>query len=242
MSNPDRRTAIKQLLAAAASLAVAPPLSLFGAPTPQRERPTGEEHQQMAAVGRKFMNQFFAPALSVAIVRNGAFVFERPFGMADKEAQLPTAPTTLFRIASVTKPFTSVAIFTLVEQGKLNLNDKVFGSSGVLDNMYGKPPYKQYVTDITVDNLLTHTSGGWPNDSTDPMFRFNSWSQAKLITWTLANLPLTYPPGTHWAYSNFGYCVRARAHHREDHRYALQGLRPAGRADAVRYLRHGDCR
>ena len=196
----------------------------------------------MAAVGRKFMNQFFAPALSVAIVRNGAFVFERPFGMADKEAQLPTAPSTLFRIASVTKPFTSVAIFTLVEQGKLNLNDKVFGSSGVLDNMYGKPPYKQYVTDITVDNLLTHTSGGWPNDSTDPMFRFNSWSQAKLITWTLANLPLTYPPGTHWAYSNFGYCVRARAHHREDHRYALQGLRPAGRADAVRYLRHGDCR
>ena len=75
MSNPDRRTAIKQLLAAAASLAVAPPLSLFRAPTPQRERPTGEEHQQMAAVGRKFVNQFFAPALSVAIVRNGAFVF-----------------------------------------------------------------------------------------------------------------------------------------------------------------------
>ena len=80
----------------------------------------------------------------------------------------------------------------------------------MLGNAYGKPPYKQYVTDITVDDLLTHTSGGWPNDSTDPMFRFKSWDQSKLITWTLENLPLTYPPGQHWAYSNFGYCVLGR--------------------------------
>ncbi len=164
----------------------------------------------MAEVGQAFMQQFFAPALSVAIVRNGRFVFERPFGMADKDVQLQTSPTTLFRIASATKPITSVAIFTLIEQGKLNLTDKVFGPSGVLGNTYGKPPYKQYVTDVTVDDLLTHTSGGWPNDSTDPMFRFKSWDQAKLITWTLENLPLTYPPGQHWAYSNFGYCVLGR--------------------------------
>lgn len=210
MSQIDRRTAIKQMLGGAASLAITPHLPAWASPWQQHERPTGEQHQEMAAVGRKFMDQFFAPALSVAIVRNGAFVFERPFGMADKDVQLQTSPTTLFRIASVTKPFTSVAIFTLIEQGKLNLSDRVFGPTGVLDNMYGKPPYKQYVTDVTVDNLLTHTSGGWPNDNTDPMFRFNSWDHTKLITWAIANLPLTYQPGTHWAYSNFGYCVLGR--------------------------------
>ena len=118
--------------------------------------------------------------------------------------------TSLFRIASVTKPITSVTIFTLIEKGKLNLTDKVFGPSGIFGDKYGKPPYKQYVTDITVDNLLTHTSGGWPNDSTDPMFQHNCWDHDKLITWTIANLPLTYPPGQHWAYSNFGYCVLGR--------------------------------
>lgn len=210
MSPIDRREALKRMIGAAASLIVAPPLSALAWAAPQRQRPTPEEHREMAALGRQFMNQFFAPALSVAIVRNGEFVFERPFGMADKDVQLQTSATTLFRIASATKPITSVAIFTLVEQGKLNLSDKVFGPSGVLDNLYGKPPYKQYVTDVTVDNLLTHTSGGWPNDNTDPMFRFNSWDQKKLITWTLENLPLTYPPGEHWAYSNFGYCVLGR--------------------------------
>lgn len=211
MSYTDRRTAIKQILGTAASLAIVPHIPCLASPVPQqRQMPTGEEHQEMAAVGRQFMQKFFAPALSVAIVRDGRFVFERPFGMADKQVQLQTSPTTLFRIASATKPFTSVAIFTLVEQGKVNLSDKVFGPSGVLDNMYGKPPYKQHVTDVTVDDLLTHTSGGWPNDSTDPMFRFKSWDQAKLIAWTLENLPLTYPPGEHWAYSNFGYCVLGR--------------------------------
>ena len=66
------------------------------------------------------------------------------------------------------------------------------------------------MTDITVDHLLTHTCGGWPGDSTDPMFRFNAWDQAKLIGWTLENLPLTSPPGEHWAYSNFGYCLLGR--------------------------------
>ncbi len=191
--------------------------------------PTGPEHKEMAEVGQAFMQQFFAPALSVAIVRNGRFVFERPFGMADKQVQLQTSPTTLFRIASATKPITSVAIFTLVEQGKLNLSDKVFGPSGVLGNTYGKPPYKQYVTDVTVDNLLTHTSGGWPNDYTDPMFRFNSWDQAKLIAWTLENLPLTYPPGTALGLLEF-WLLRVRPRDREGQRTALQRLRSAGGA------------
>jgi CubicO group peptidase (beta-lactamase class C family) len=42
------------------------------------------------------------------------------------------------------------------------------------------------------------------------MFRFDSWDHAKLISWTVANLPLTNPPGQSWAYSNFGYCVLGR--------------------------------
>jgi len=164
----------------------------------------------MFRIARAFMQKYSVPGMSIAISRHGKFVYEHQWGMADtKEAQL-VLPSSLFRIASVTKPITSVTIFSLIEQGHLNLNDKVFGPSGVLGTKYGKPPYRQYVTDVTVDNLLTHTSGGWPNDSTDPMFRFDSWDHSKLIDWTLENLPLTYPPGQHWAYSNFGYCVLGR--------------------------------
>jgi len=210
MPQTNRRTVLKQFLGAAASLAVAPQISLFASPPPGDELPTGAQHVAMANLGRDFMQQFFAPALSVAIVRDSRFVFERPFGIASRQDHLQCSEDTLFRIASVTKPITSVAIFTLVEQGRVKLTDKVFGPGAILGTDYGKPPYKQYVTDVTVDHLLTHTAGGWSNDSTDPMFRFKSWDFVKLISWTLANLPLTNPPGQNWAYSNFGYCVLGR--------------------------------
>jgi CubicO group peptidase (beta-lactamase class C family) len=177
---------------------------------------TGMERGEMGRLAAGFKRSFNVPALSVAIARNGQFVFDQGFGFnqgfaVGKQKDMgPANMSSLFRIADVTKPITAVTIFTLIEQGKLNLTDKVFGTSGILGTKYGKAPYKQYVTGITVDNLLTHTCGGWPADSTDPMFRFNSWDQAKLIGWTLENLPLTSPPGQHWAYSNFGYCLLGR--------------------------------
>ena len=171
---------------------------------------TGQERGEMGRIAGAFRRQFSVPATSIAISRNGQFAYDRAAGMADREKSLQVTQSSLFRIASLSKPITSVTIFSLIEQGKLNLGDKVFGPSGVLDNKYGKPPYKQYVTDITVDHLLTHTAGGWPNDNTDPMFQHDSWDQAKLIAWTIENVPLTFPPGQHWAYSNFGYCVLGR--------------------------------
>jgi CubicO group peptidase (beta-lactamase class C family) len=210
MTKPiTRRTMLQSLLGTAAVAAVGlPALEAFA----QRRngQPTGQEKGEMGRLAAEFRRKYRVPASAIAITRSGEFVYDQAAGMADRQQLQPVQQNSLFRIASVTKPITSVTIFSLLEQGKLNLKDKVFGPSGILGNKYGKPPYKQYVPDVTVDNLLTHTSGGWPNDGTDPMFRFNSWDHTRLITWTLANLPLTYPPGEHWAYSNFGYCVLGR--------------------------------
>jgi CubicO group peptidase (beta-lactamase class C family) len=204
----SRRSMIRNLLTAAATGVVVPHMYAF---SPQRsEGYAPGERAAMFRVGRAFMEQFSVPALSVTIARNGQSVYETPFGVADRKEALQTSASSLFRIASVTKPITAVTIFSLIEKGQLNLTDKVFGPSGVLGTKYGNPPFLQYVTDITVDHLLTHTCGGWPNDSTDPMFQHDSWDHEKLISWTLKNLPLTYPPGQHWAYSNFGYCILGR--------------------------------
>ena len=187
-----------------------------GAVAPAGDTTTGMERGEIGRLAAAFKRSFSVPSLSVAISRNGQFVFDQGFGFnqgfrfGNVKDMGPTDMSSLFRIADVTMPITSVAIFTLVEQGKLNLTDKVFGASGILGTKYGKSPYGQYVTDITVDHLLTHTCGGWPADSTDPMYKDNSWDQAKLIGWTLENLPLSNPPGEHWAFSNFGYCLLGR--------------------------------
>jgi CubicO group peptidase (beta-lactamase class C family) len=170
----------------------------------------GQQRGEMGRIAGAFRQKFSVPASSIAISRNGQFVFDEAVGMGDRQHLVQVQQTSLFRIASVTKPITSVTIFSLLEQGKLKLTDKVFGPGAIFGTKYGKPPYKQYVADITVDDLLTHTSGGWPNDDSDPMMHNLSWDHTKLITETIANVPLSYPPGTHWAYSNFGYCVLGR--------------------------------
>jgi CubicO group peptidase (beta-lactamase class C family) len=206
----DRRSMVRNLVGAAVANAAA--IRTPAAFLRQRgdDGLTGQERGEMGRLAAEFKRSFSVPAMSIAISRNRQFVYDRAFGLMDRTKALQAEQSTLFRIASVTKPITSVTILSLVEKGRLNLTDKVFGPSGVLGTRYGKGPYKQYVTDITVDHLLTHTSGGWPNDATDPMFQHDAWDHDKLISWTLENLALSYPPGQHWAYSNFGYCVLGR--------------------------------
>jgi CubicO group peptidase (beta-lactamase class C family) len=203
-----RRSVLQNLVATVAAAVPLPAFEAFA--QSQYGGSTGQQRGEMGRIAQAFRQQFSVPASSIAISRNGQFVYDQSVGMGDRQHLTQVQQSSLFRVASVTKPITSVTIFSLIEQGKLNLTDKVFGPSGVFGLKYGKPPYKQYITDITVDHLLTHTSGGWPNDNTDPMMHNDGWDHTKLITETIANVPITYPPGTHWAYSNFGYCVLGR--------------------------------
>jgi CubicO group peptidase (beta-lactamase class C family) len=191
-----RRAVVANLLRATASAAIAAPAlgalaqSAFGPPA--------------------FQRQFRVPAMSVAISRSGRFVYDRAGGMADRQHLAQAQQDTLFRIADLSKPITAVTIFSLIESGKLRLTDKIFGPGAILGTIYSKTPYKTYVADITVDHLLTHASGGWAADNNDPMLHNNGWDQAKLISSTIENVPLTAQPGSQWIYSNFGYCILGR--------------------------------
>jgi CubicO group peptidase (beta-lactamase class C family) len=203
-----RRSLLQSLLASAAC--TMPLADLMAVAQAQYGGSNGQQRGEMGRLAAAFRRQFSVPASSIAISRNSQFAYDEAVGMGDRQHLSQVQQSSLFRIASVTMPITSVTVFSLMEQGKLNLTDKIFGPSAILGTKYSNPPYKQYVTDITVDHLLTHTAGGWPSDSTDPMMRNSSWDQTKLITETIANQPLTNPPGTHWAFSNFGYCVLGR--------------------------------
>lgn len=164
----------------------------------------------MASVAEEFRRKFEVPALSMAVALNGRLAYEQAFGVMGRDTREELTTSNLFRIASVTKPITSVAIFSLIEQGRLRSDDKVFGTDGILGTEYGKRPYGQGVEKIIIDHLLTHTSGGWENDLDDPMFSNPRMDHAELISWTLNNRPLTNPPGKVFAYSNFGYCILGR--------------------------------
>jgi CubicO group peptidase (beta-lactamase class C family) len=160
----------------------------------------------MAEVAEDYRRKFDAPGLSVAIARDGRVAYAQAFGVTGHDSRKQLTTSNLFRIASVSKPITSAAIFHLIEEGRLRLDDTVIGRSGVLGTQYGRKPYGQGIEQITIDHLLTHTSGDWDLWH-DPMFSKPEMDQAELISWALDTLPLKNTPGKVFAYSNFAYCL-----------------------------------
>jgi CubicO group peptidase (beta-lactamase class C family) len=204
-------TTRRRFLQRAAGLAA---LAGFGLARPawalQDSEISADERAALAALATGYMSEHGATALSVAVARHGRFVYAQGFGIADPRTGAKVTPAQLFRIASISKPITAVAIFSLIERGSLALGDKVFGEAGILKTDYGKTPYGPYVEDITVEHLLTHATGVWPNKDGDPMFIQPKLNLAQLIGWTLANRPLTEPPGRSFVYSNVGFALLGR--------------------------------
>jgi len=160
-----------------------------------------------------FMIKHNVVGSSLAIAKNGKLVYAKGFGVMDKNTNEPVQATSVFRIASISKPITSAAIMVMLEKNPTLLTSKVFGQNAILGTEYGTQPYSDNVKQITVEQLLTHTAGGkaWSNDGNDPMFNTQHIADdhAKLIGWVLDSRSIVQP-GTEYAYSNFGYTVLGR--------------------------------
>jgi CubicO group peptidase (beta-lactamase class C family) len=172
--------------------------------------PTPDERKRLARLAADFMDTYEVPGLSVAIAIKGKPAYVEAFGVADQETGEALTPQHRFRIASISKPITSTGIFTLIEAGKLQLDKRVFGPNSIFGDDYPWPADGSDIQRITIEHLLTHTAGGWSNDARDPMFLNKEMNHRELITWTLKHVPLANPPGTSFAYSNFGYCILGR--------------------------------
>ncbi len=205
MTNLSRRTFIAGAVAAGSALSRAKGAMLE--PTTADRNSPGSE---IRALITQFSDRFQVPGISIALARAEKLVFAAGYGVADDAATpTPVNTDTLFRIASISKPITSVAIFKLIEAGKLSLSDTVFGPApSLFGDQYGVASGE--VPNITINHLLTHTCGGWANNGSDPMFQHPQMNHQELITTTLKTHPLENKPGEKFAYSNFGYCVLGR--------------------------------
>ncbi|MBB5034157.1 serine hydrolase domain-containing protein [Prosthecobacter vanneervenii] len=178
--------------------------SLAAWPVATYPLPTSEE-QKIRAIAEGFLREHGIQGMSIAYGRDGKIDFEGGYGFADADGKEKVTPQHRFRIASISKPITATAVMKCIEEGRLKPESTVFGPQGILGG-----DYSGEVAAITVDQLLTHTSGGWANDRNDPMFQNPQMNHAELIAWALTNQKQTHKPGEHFAYSNFGYCVLGR--------------------------------
>jgi D-alanyl-D-alanine carboxypeptidase len=141
-----------------------------------------------------------SPGLQVAVFKDGNAVLVKSYGSANLEQRVPVSNDSVFRIGSVTKQFTAVALLLLVEEGKVSLQDK-------LSKYYPNFPRAD---DITLEEMLHHTSGIYnytsePNFANDGMVHRTTEEMVEFI----AKLPKTqdFEPGTNWSYSNSAYFI-----------------------------------
>jgi D-alanyl-D-alanine carboxypeptidase len=138
-----------------------------------------------------------APGAAVIVVKAGQVLHRKGYGLANLELNVPVEPETVFKIGSVTKQFTAVSILMLVEEGKLALSDPIEKFL---------PDYPTHGHLITIEHLLTHTSGiksytslpEWP-----PTFG-KDYTVTEMINF-FKYKPMDFAPGTHYAYNNSAY-------------------------------------
>src|SRR5215469_11137865 len=163
-----------------------------------------------------FIQERAIPGLSVAVTYDDRLVYASGFGYADVKNKEVVATADRFRLASVSKSITAIAIMHLAEIGALSISDHVFGPGGILGHMYGREPYSAMVRNITVQHLLEHTSGFVDDDmcgkDCDPTYlpEFLELDQWELVGALLDRYDPSHEPGTFASYSNFGYFILGR--------------------------------
>ena len=176
---------------------------------------SGKEFNIAANTVNTFLQKWSVEGASVAIAKEGKLIFARGFGFADTASHTETQPYNLFRIASISKLVTAIAVMKLNEEGKLLLEGKVFGPDGILNDPYFSNPKDERVYDITVAQLLGH-EGGWTHRYGDQMFMpliiageldVEPPVDTRTILRFALNKNLHYTPGKGRAYSNLGYGV-----------------------------------
>lgn len=184
---------------------------------------SGEPQEHFDAFDRRmreFIKEHRVPGAAVAMTDHGQLIFARGYGYADVATREPVTPTSLFRIASISKPVTAVAVLQLVEQGKLNPEASVFELLKYKDDITAVgDKFDPRLRQITIRHLLEHR-GGWDRDqSFDAMFQSVRFARQidvdppanpDAVIRAMLSQPLDFDPGERYAYSNFGYCLLGR--------------------------------
>jgi CubicO group peptidase (beta-lactamase class C family) len=172
-------------------LAVCAALIVIGMASAQNSQPPDPIAQYVTAE----MQRQHVPGVALLVSREGKPVRAQGFGLSNVELQVPVKPETIFQSGSMGKQFTATGIMLLVEEGKINLDDSI--------TKYFKdapPAWKP----VTIRHLLSHTAGftDYPKD-----FDFRKDYTEEQILKIIEGIPLAFPPGSKWSYSNLGYAT-----------------------------------
>jgi len=172
------------------------------APSIAQAQTTSNVSHDAANYVQSEMQRQHIPGVALLVSRGGKIAQAEGFGLANVELQVPVKPETVFQSGSVGKQFTATAVMMLVEEGKVGLEDP-------LTKYFADAPATW--KEVTVRELLSHTAGfgDYPGK-----FDFRKdWTEDEELK-LVESIPLAYPPGTKWDYSNLGFLTLGVLIHR----------------------------
>ncbi|WP_231637324.1 serine hydrolase [Paenibacillus sp. FJAT-27812] len=201
------RTSLWAKTFAAALLTVCLMASTVYGAAPETEG-KGKAAELNAENATAFLDKFFASeaakpqyvGASIVVVKDGKVIAQKGYGVTDKDKGAAVDPaSTVFRIASVSKTFTAAAAMQLIEQGKINLKDDFLK---YVPDLKVENPFN---TPVTIEQLLTHTTGFEIRDPNQEDFHFDFDKLVSIEDYVRANLPpVIRKPGSSYMYDNFG--------------------------------------
>ena len=173
----------------------------FAQPTVPPAEPYKEAAAELEKLIKHEVDDKKLPALSIALVDDQTVVWAAGFGFQDAARKIPATAETVYRVGSVSKLFTDVAVMQLVEEGKIDLDAPV--AKYIPDF---KPAYKEGEKPITLRMLMSHRSGLIREPPVGNYFDPDTLSLEKTVR-SLNQTSLVYEPGTRTKYSNAGIAV-----------------------------------
>lgn len=189
----------------------------------------------------RFMRYWGIKGGSFALMRNDSLIYAKGYGYANVEDSIKCEVKHIFRVASVSKLITAVAVMKLCESGRISPDSQVFGSEGILNDSTFLNCRDKKITRITVEHLLRHL-GGFANPHGDAAF-----NRDLVAKWMDKELPLSMDdmveyatkirlrarPGEWFDYSNLGYIILSKVIEKASgmpyHKYVKDSvLAPAG--------------
>jgi CubicO group peptidase (beta-lactamase class C family) len=162
---------------------------------------------QAIAARQHFVDSLFAgyaapgaPGASVVVVQDGRVVLRRAFGLANLEPRTAATPRTDYRLASLTKQFTAMAVMILAERHRLSYDDSVARYL---------PELPAYARGVTIRHLLHHISGIWAYEDFVPDSQTYQVKDRDCLQLLARADSLYFPPGSAYRYSNTGYTLLA---------------------------------
>ena len=168
------------------------------------------DQPELTARVAEMLNRRAAVGMAVGVVRNGSLEYFYAHGLADIASKTPITPDTVFRVASITKTFTAIAVMQLVEQGRIDLD----APASEYLRAFRLVPAKASFRPATVRHLLTHTAGVsevlHPSDLLRPLFGETvkpGRPVPPLSEYYRDGLRINAEPGTRFAYTDHGFAA-----------------------------------